>query len=56
VVQPSGGKLWRFKFRVDGRDENGHPKRVEKEVGFGTYPDVILKEARRSGISPCPST
>lgn len=47
LVQPSGGKLWRFKFRVDGRDEKGLPKRVEKKVGFGTYPDVNLKEARR---------
>ncbi|OYX62171.1 MAG: integrase [Novosphingobium sp. 32-60-15] len=47
LVQPSGGKLWRFKFRVDGRDEAGEPKRVEKKVGFGTYPEVNLKEARR---------
>ena len=21
LVQPSGGMLWRFKFRIDGRDE-----------------------------------
>ena len=47
LVQPSGGKLWRFKFRFDGRDENGQPKRVEKKVGFGTYPEVNLKDARR---------
>ena len=47
LVQPSGGKLWRFKFRVDGRDEKGQPKRVEKKVGFGTYPEVNLKDARR---------
>lgn len=47
LVQPSGGKLWRFKFRVDGRDESGQPKRVEKKVGFGSYPDVNLKDARR---------
>ena len=32
LVQPSGGKLWRLKYRVDGR---------EKKLGFGTYPDVI---------------
>ncbi len=38
LVQPSGGKLWRLKYRVDGR---------EKKVGFGTYPDVSLSEARR---------
>lgn len=47
LVQPSGGKLWRFKFRVDGRDENGQPKRIEKKVALGTYPDVNLKDARR---------
>lgn len=47
LVQPSGGKLWRLKFRVDGRDDQGTPKRVEKKVGFGAYPDVNLKEARR---------
>lgn len=38
LVQPSGGKLWRLKYRIDGR---------EKKVGFGTYPDVSLAEARR---------
>lgn len=38
LVQPSGGKLWRLKFRVDGR---------EKKLGFGTYPEVSLSEARR---------
>ena len=38
LVQPSGGKLWRLKYRVDGR---------EKKVGFGTYSEVSLAEARR---------
>lgn len=38
LVQPTGGKLWRLKYRVDGR---------EKKLGFGTYPDVSLSEARR---------
>lgn len=38
LIQPSGGKLWRLKYRVDGR---------EKKVGFGTYPEVSLSEARR---------
>ncbi|MDR6512493.1 integrase [Novosphingobium capsulatum] len=47
LVQPSGGKLWRLKFRVDGRNEQGNPKRIEKKVGFGAYPDVNLKEGRR---------
>lgn len=38
LVQPSGGKLWRLKYRVDGR---------EKKIGFGTYPEVGLAEARK---------
>ena len=46
LVQPSGGMLWRFKFRVDGRDDAGNPKRIEKKLGLGTYPDISLKEAR----------
>lgn len=46
LVQPSGGMLWRMKFRVDGRDEAGNPKRIEKKLGLGIYPDVSLKDAR----------
>ncbi len=38
LVQPSGGKLWRLKYRVEGR---------EKKLGFGTYPDVSLADARK---------
>lgn len=38
LVQPSGGKLWRLKYRIDGR---------EKKLGFGTYPDVSLGDARK---------
>lgn len=38
LVQPSGGKLWRLKYRFDGR---------EKKLGFGTYPDVSLVAARK---------
>src|SRR5690606_18295670 len=38
LVQPSGGKLWRMKYRVDGR---------EKKLGIGTYPDVGLADARK---------
>jgi integrase len=38
LVQPSGGKLWRMKYRIDGR---------EKKLGFGTYPEVSLGEARK---------
>ena len=46
LVQPSGGKLWRLKYRVDGSDALGNPKRIEKKLGLGVYPDVSLKEAR----------
>ena len=38
LLQPSGGKLWRFKYRFDGK---------EKKLALGRYPDVSLKEARR---------
>ena len=38
LVQPSGGKLWRFKYRVDGK---------EKKLAIGIYPQVGLAEARR---------
>lgn len=46
LVQPSGGLLWRFKFRSDGRDKDGNPKRIEKKLGLGTYPEIGLKRAR----------
>ncbi|KPF76955.1 integrase [Blastomonas sp. AAP25] len=38
LVQPSGGKLWRLKYRVEGR---------EKKLGFGVYPYVSLSDARK---------
>jgi hypothetical protein len=38
LLQPSGGKLWRFKYRFNGK---------ERKLGFGRYPDVSLKKARR---------
>ncbi len=38
LVQPSGGKLWRLKFYLHGRDH---------KLSLGQYPDVSLKEARR---------
>lgn len=38
LLQPSGGKLWRFKYRFNGK---------EKKLGLGRYPDVSLKEARK---------
>ena len=36
-LSPSGGKLWRLKYRFGGK---------EKRLSFGVYPDVTLKEAR----------
>ena len=36
-ISPNGGKWWRLKYRFDGK---------EKRIGFGVYPDVILKRAR----------
>lgn len=36
-VTPSGGKLWRFKYRFEGK---------EKLMAFGQYPDVSLAAAR----------
>src|SRR3546814_3579273 len=38
LVQPSGGKLWRLKYRINGR---------EKKFALGVYPDVSLSDARR---------
>lgn len=38
LLQPSGGKLWRLKYRYAG---------TEKKLSIGRYPDVGLKEARR---------
>ena len=38
LVQPKGGKLWRLKYRVDGK---------EQKLGLGTYPEVSLSEARK---------
>lgn len=46
LIQPSGGKLWRMKYRVDGRDAAGNPKRVEKKLSLGAYPEVSLRDAR----------
>lgn len=36
LVTPSGGKLWRLKYRIDGR---------EKLLSLGKYPDVPLARA-----------
>lgn len=54
LVTPSGGKLWRFKYRLDGK---------ARLMSFGPYPDISLNEAREkraaarkqvaNGIDPC---
>lgn len=36
-LSPAGGKLWRLKYRFDGK---------EKRLAFGAYPDVTLVRAR----------
>jgi len=37
LVNPTGGKWWRFKYRVHGK---------EKQLSLGTYPEIGLKLAR----------
>ena len=37
LVNPTGSKLWRWKYRVDGK---------EKLMALGNYPDVSLAQAR----------
>jgi Arm DNA-binding domain len=37
LVTPSGGRLWRLKYRMHGR---------EKLISLGAYPDVALSRAR----------
>lgn len=37
IVKPTGGKLWRWKYRFHGK---------EKMLALGVYPGVTLKEAR----------
>lgn len=54
LVTPSGGRLWRLKYRMDGR---------ERKLALGRYPEVSLGEARkardaareaaRAGNDPC---
>lgn len=33
LVTPAGGKLWRLKFRIDGK---------ERKLSLGRYPDISL--------------
>jgi len=37
IVRPTGGKLWRLKYRFAGK---------EQQLSIGTYPEVALREAR----------
>ncbi|MDR2560464.1 MAG: Arm DNA-binding domain-containing protein [Holophagales bacterium] len=37
-IQPTGGRLWRYKYHFNGR---------EKRLAIGKYPEVSLQEARR---------
>jgi integrase len=41
LIQPSGGKLWRLKYRIAGK---------EKKLSLGRYPDVALKDARERSL------
>lgn len=38
LITPAGGKLWRLKFRTDGR---------EKKLAIGSYPEISLGDARK---------
>jgi hypothetical protein len=37
LVTPTGGKWWRLKYKIDGK---------EKSLSLGVYPDVSLADAR----------
>ncbi|MDR2506736.1 MAG: integrase arm-type DNA-binding domain-containing protein [Candidatus Accumulibacter sp.] len=37
-ISPAGGKLWRFKYRIEGK---------EKRLAFGAYPETSLADARQ---------
>lgn len=38
IIRPTGGKLWRLKYRYQGK---------EQQLSLGTYPEVSLKVARQ---------
>jgi len=38
LISPAGGKHWRLKYRIDGK---------EKQLAIGPYPEIGLAEARR---------
>lgn len=37
LVMPSGSKLWRFRYRLEGK---------EQMLSLGAYPDITLADAR----------
>ncbi len=37
LINPNGSKLWRFRYRHNGR---------QKMIGFGSFPEVSLANAR----------
>ena len=42
LVQPTGGRLWRWKYRFEGK---------EKLMSFGPYPDITLARARELHVA-----
>lgn len=42
LITPSGGKLWRWKYRFQG---------TEKQLTLGSYPDITLADARERHAS-----
>ena len=38
LISPAGGKLWRYKYRYEGR---------QRLMALGSYPEVSLDGARR---------
>jgi integrase len=42
LVTPSGGRLWRWKYRFEGK---------EKQIAIGRYPEVTLSEARERHLA-----
>ena len=46
LMTPSGGRLWRLKYRWYGR---------EKLISLGAYPDVTDAKPPESSVSSCPS-
>ena len=42
MVTPSGGKLWRLKYRIDGK---------EKQLSIGSASSITIEEARVKGAS-----